>query len=675
MRVPAWRDRMLPDDTGWCMAKAAKSKDDAAKLAPPGLRWVRRLFQRSRPERRPRPVIPDVWQWTKHKYRVRSVTLLLINAALFAGLGCFSFWLRTGEITFLTAQGYWGEFWRVFDPAREPQITLFDLLLYPIPVDQVPMMMVIVGLVLATLTAIPILISMLYRFPYALIFTAIIGFVAVLPWLALTVTLCCYLARWRRIQFSFRFATAMIAFSPVVIYYLSATRNAVGLESMAPINLAKLHIPWVFALTAACVLMAIVLLIARLVNYRPGAVAPLLAIMFAIPIALFEAKVGRDELHYRLLEAHLQPGVQSFFPSHASQSDLIDRAVKRLVHNLEEDTDRPALRELILVQWRVDVGAGRAGYSEVLSPVREEFELQRYLGIRACRRFSERYPDSRYIPNALYLEASLIDRRIDPACGVVGDEVIISYYDDFPSWASGSVWQKLHEQYPDSEPAGVALLRHAQLEAREARIESAILLLDRLIERFGKASSEPVQAAAEPVTWLGLLAKKPVYASLGIDVAEIVHEGRKLRELLDKNRVIDLEPYYKYPVLRGLLSLDPRHPRYRDNLMALNDAITPTSPYSPTRLRDNISLLIASTDPSWSRRIDRLEALIETFEQQGGCDALPVAKYELGVAYQVDNRLSESAAMFEEVERRHMDSPWSVDASRRLATMGKPAND
>jgi len=43
------------------------------------------------------------------------------------------------------------------------------------------------------------------------------------------------------------------------------------------------------------VLMAIVLMIAKLVNYRPGAIAPLLAVMFAIPVVLFEVEVGRDD--------------------------------------------------------------------------------------------------------------------------------------------------------------------------------------------------------------------------------------------------------------------------------------------------------------------------------------------------------------------------------------------
>ena len=82
------------------------------------------------------------------------------------------------------------------------------------------------------LTAIPILVSMLYRFPFSLIFTAIIAFVTVFPWLAITVTFCCFLARWRPFRFQFRFATALLALLPVALYYAMATRNADVIEHL-----------------------------------------------------------------------------------------------------------------------------------------------------------------------------------------------------------------------------------------------------------------------------------------------------------------------------------------------------------------------------------------------------------------------------------------------------------
>jgi len=71
--------------------------------------------------------------------------------------------------------------------------------------------------------------------------------------------------------------------------------------------------------------MAIVLTIARLVNYRPGAIAPLMAIMFATPVVLFETKVGRDELSYRLLERDFGPNSRDCFVSHVDAEKMIER--------------------------------------------------------------------------------------------------------------------------------------------------------------------------------------------------------------------------------------------------------------------------------------------------------------------------------------------------------------
>jgi len=69
-----------------------------------------------------------------------------------------------------------------------------------------------------------------------------------------------------------------------------------------PVDRVKFVAPWVLAIVASAAVFAVVLTVSRIVNYRPGAVTPLLAVMFALPVILFEKHVGRDELYYRLLE-------------------------------------------------------------------------------------------------------------------------------------------------------------------------------------------------------------------------------------------------------------------------------------------------------------------------------------------------------------------------------------
>ena len=121
--------------------------------------------------------IDDVWSRAGFKYRTRAIVLLVINILLFAGLGCFAYWLRTG-VVFAPAQAdYAVQFKATFSPSFESDVTLSSLLTFPISVEQVPMQIVILGLLLAALVSIPILVSILYRFPASLPFLR-----ALKPW-------------------------------------------------------------------------------------------------------------------------------------------------------------------------------------------------------------------------------------------------------------------------------------------------------------------------------------------------------------------------------------------------------------------------------------------------------------------------------------------------------------
>lgn len=298
------------------------------------------------------PEIVDVWSRTKPKYRRRAVVLLLINAVLFVGLGCFTFWLRTGtSYGPLGMRDYGHRLWAAFDPVAEDPVTLADFLLFPISLEDVPLQIVVVGLLLATLTAIPILVAILYRFPLAAVFIAIVAFVALMPWLAITLTISCLIASARPFKFEFRYAYALIALVPVVVYFLvNIMRFGASLPVVTPEQRVKLYAPLVLATLASCVLMALVLLIARIVNYRPGAIAPLLAVMFLVPWGLFHAKIGRDELYYRLLEHDCGPGSRTFFVDR-DENDTI-REYAQIIYDQDPDPlrDVRAIMDIVKVQ-------------------------------------------------------------------------------------------------------------------------------------------------------------------------------------------------------------------------------------------------------------------------------------------------------------------------------------
>jgi len=613
-----------------------------------------------------RPV--DVWSWTAPKYRVRTVVLLMINALLFAGLGCFAYWLRTGSYAPFLQADYWRQWREVFDPTQDRQVTLIDFLMYPIPVDQVPMMIVIMGLVLATLTAIPILVAMLYRFPSSLIFTGIIAFVALLPWLGITVTICCLLASRRRLRFSFGYATALLALLPVVLYYALATQNATTSPHLRPVEVATLYIPWIIALIGACTLMGVVLTIARLVNYRPGAIAPLMATMFALPVILFESRVGRDELYYRLLEYHYGPGSSTHFVDDVDASGTIERiAAARLARTRNPRASLESVREQVRIELQLQLASVQAERDAVRRSFTEAFATHQHRAIAACDDFIRGYPASRYVPNALYIKGQCLDTRVDQE--LFRRKAMLRHYRDFPNAASLPVWKALHENYPDSPLWTTATYKLALLTARSPEagsVDQAVRLLEELIARRGTLSAEPAgQAGLQERS--GLWGRLPASTKLDVDPAAVVLEGAKLRELLVRNR----DPQQDDLPLKRLLRLDPRHALYRRNLDQLLADIPVHHPLTP--LRDNVEVLIAAAQPSLSLRIDHLSAAVRRLAADPRSDALPVAQLELAAAYQSDNRPEEAWALLQEIQKSWPQSPWAQEAARRMALMAAPS--
>ena len=132
------------------------------------------------------PAAMDVWSRSGSKYRIRAVVLLAVNVLLFAGLGSFAFWLRSGERFAPALDGYWDELAQTFRFGQQTSVSLAAFLIEPINVQDVPMQIPIVGLLMAALISVPILVSILYRFWSSLPFIAVGGYLAVMPWLELT---------------------------------------------------------------------------------------------------------------------------------------------------------------------------------------------------------------------------------------------------------------------------------------------------------------------------------------------------------------------------------------------------------------------------------------------------------------------------------------------------------
>ncbi len=611
------------------------------------------------------PMIWDVWSRPESKYRVRAIVLLIVDTVLFAGLGVFAFWLRSGLLFAPRMANYWAEFWRTFQPAGEDRIILSDLLTFPISIYDVPLQIVVLGLLLAALVSIPILISILYRFPACIPFLLVIAFLAMMPWLALTVAGSCLLASVKPFRFSFRYASALLGLSLVVVYFFSASRQSASAVQLldSPADQIKFVAPWVLAIIASCVVCGFVLVIARAVNYRPGAVLPLLATMFAVPVLLFEFYVGRDELQYRLLMHRYGPG--SAFFADKDVSDEYARAVDlRMRMHDEPAPPREAVEAQVDLRWQLEL--------ELLSDRRTLFAEHRDEAIRACDRFLHHYPDSRYACNALYVRGLAKDMRVD--LSTFRSDKVIRFYNTFPDASSRHSWEKLYaiESQSRLTPlSAVALLRLAQLDARECNVAQAIDRLETLIRNF----QDPAVATTQPIGNAGPLqstfATRRPAASLTVPIESTLFEARRFLDLLRSNGsppggdplygfapMCGTDASWKNTHVFGMLRLSPRDAyNYSKNLRLLLQR------YPDCLLADNIQLEIAKREDDLVKRTALLEDCVN---RRHPGDALPEALFRLGEAYQQAERPGDARQAFQRILTEFPDSIWKHQAELKI---------
>ena len=606
------------------------------------------------PERAP-AVAMDVWSRSGSKYRIRAVVLLAANVLLFSGVGMFAFWIRSGVPFAPTMEGYQDQLGLTFRFLGGTGVSLGSLLLEPISVQDVPMQIPILGLLMAALIAIPILVAILYRFWASLPFIAIVGFLAVMPWLAITLLGSCVIASVRPFRTSFRFMSALLGLLPAVVYLFLAsagTAEAV-MGRIDPVDNIKFIAPWVLAIVAATVLFAIVLTIAKLVDYRPGAIAPLLAVMFGLPVALFEFRVGRDEVHYRLLEALNEAHFEE-----VDASEELRRAAQRAWDR--HPLPRPKWQEV----YELEEEKWQMALMFDLDPFRSELARHQAELVHRCDLFQRNFPASRYIPDALYIKARSLDMRVDAR--EFRRTKWIRFYDEVPSRASRMTWRILVENRPDSAISAVALLQLARLEARDGDVDRALDRLSMLLEEFGGRTEYSLASAHIGGTDTERPAAPPSGKKGKVQLGKVVLEAYRLRDLCASNR----DPLYGYDPLCGskwrkdslwfgLLDLDPRHEQYVANLRALE------AHYPHCQIEDNIELEIAKAEVSTTRKIQSLEACLLRFPER---DAAPEALFRLGVAYLADSQVEASAIAFARLQRDYLESVWSQQASRYTQT-------
>jgi hypothetical protein len=427
------------------------------------------------------------------RHAVRAALLLFLNLLLFSGLCIFIHWLHVARAfdfswrSYIEPLKFWGE---------QAQ-TLNDFVIYPISVEQNLMHGVVLGLLVASIVAVPISVAILYRFAYALPFIAAVLVFAHMPWMALTLVGSCILAAVKPFRLSFRFGAALVGMLPVIVYLYLAMQGApqqLGTYS-SPDQKLLLSAPWLLAILAACAMLGIIMAFSRIANYRRGAVAPVMAIMFATPAILFARYVGFDEVSYRVLESVYGPRAPMF----------ATRDVSGDIFSLIEERLESADRERMLSWFLSDANKRTDLLHRLVGVLQRAFLADRREASEACRRFIADHPGSRYVPCALYIRAHALDTRLDLRKLLAPDIALEREpYSDFPHVESEEVWQALLTNYPESHLSAAARLRLAQLRLRRGDVAAAADLLRPAIEADAPESrpatrpSGPLSRSARP---------------------------------------------------------------------------------------------------------------------------------------------------------------------------------
>jgi len=584
-----------------------------------------------------------VWSRSDRKHRTRTALLLLVNLGLFCGLCIFSHWLHVVRPFDFTVDSYLKPlcFW-------SPQTqSLTDFMLYPISVEQTPIHGVVIGLLVAAIVAVPISVAILYGFSSALPFLAAVLVFAHMPWMAITLLGSCLLASVRPFRMSFRYGSALVGMLPVLVYLYLATRAPADTltAGISPEERLLQVAPWLLAILAACTMLALVIFIARLVKYRPGAVAPVIAVMFATPAVLFYRYVGMDELTYRVLESRYGPRAECFTPV----QDATEQIREYFHRRTQPGADPEAQRAVLLALWSASPEQQRAIKHRVSNDLLKELLRDRQAAYEECREFILDYPASRFVPCVLFMQARALDTRLDEL-KLVGAGAQRELYTDFPHVQSEPVWSNLLTQYPQSPLAVAARLRVAQLRLRRGAVDEALAVLTPVAPPAGPGT----QPAPRPLLHMG-----PPEASLKFEPDPYLFEARRLRELILANRD---DPRYGAAPLQALAALDPHRPGYGDQLAHLADQ------YRDGLLYDTLVVRWASDTHDREQRAARLLACIERFPAG---DALPEAMFQLAElemhAFGADeSRRTAGLARLRDLAARFGQTCWGQLAAERL---------
>ncbi|HSV26760.1 MAG TPA: hypothetical protein VLH60_02610, partial [Sedimentisphaerales bacterium] len=328
--------------------------------------------------------------------------------------------------------------WFTLTFARDGLSSLWLLgqyVLSPISIFEYPWQIVVLGLVMGIMAAVPPLVSQLFSFIYCLPLLISLAFFAHLPAFALSVLVSCFLIATRPLRFRSRIISFALCVTPQMLYWavFGGTRN------VDPLIWGFSFAPWIFAWLVSLVIAGEVLLVGHFTRYRPGMISLFSALTLLLAFGIFQSQIGLDELAYQRYIVKNNPENIIQFHDHR-----ITEAIDETIRNPETaaylaqfySSDPVVRRREIKDEIILHLSYGRWP-PWMLVPDEIDFPSQRQYLFQQYENYIADHGRGRRMPIVLYYKAILTD--LTPDLASVEENEVLRFSSDYPGDASSII--------------------------------------------------------------------------------------------------------------------------------------------------------------------------------------------------------------------------------------------
>ncbi len=507
----------------------------------------------------------------------------------------------------------------------------------PVNIFEYPWQILVLGLLMAMISFVPILISQLLSSRYSVLLVLMTAFIAKLPTIAIVIAVCCAAVACRPLRFRSRFISIVLCSSPLLAYWGAFG----GYVDVDPVKWGLSYAPWFSAWLLGLLIAAVVLAIGHYTRYKPGAIAFVTIFSLLVAGYVFFDRISFAESDYQIYVVSNNPEECSDFHSR-SISDIVDEAaseplpeknitmpvfpedvhwydseqdIEQRVDTNDDDQDQ---REQLLeeLEVMVNINVWPLWFMENADKDFYDFKRKRNARIDQLNYFINNHPGSKRMPIALYYKAILREYLPNPKALRRNEE--LKFYSDYPRPEVFPDWVRLYRDYPQSPESlearwriAVNLCRKGDFQTALSLCREAVNLSEKVKERLSEQSSNDTDIFIPPAETA--IAER--------ELEDILFRTRYLMELIENNNKPNDQAYKLR--FASFLGLNPYKIEYSEKLKILLDQCGEQCP-----MRDNLKLAVIRAKPDNAEKKKQLEDFIS---QHPKADCRPEAMYELAL--------------------------------------------